>query len=74
MRAVVPQEDMNAKAKNVLSGVEASSINAESKVHYVFRCKYQESTNTIVPQRPALHFKRDVRLPAGTIVPLNKVG
>lgn len=73
-RAVVSPEDMNAKTKNILGGVVPSSIKADSKVHFVFRCKYQESTNTIVPQRPALHFKRDVRLPAGTIVQLNMLG
>jgi hypothetical protein len=65
---------MNAKTKNILGGVVPSSIKADSKVHFVFRCKYQESTNTIVPQRPALHFRRDVRLPAGTIVQLNMLG
>ena len=49
-------------------------MTADSKVHFVFRCKYQESNNTIVPQRLALHFRRDVRLPAGTIVQLNMLG
>ena len=74
-RAVVSPEDMNAKTKNILGGVVPSSITADdSKVHFVFRCKYQEPTNTIVPQRPALHFRRDVRLPAGTIVQLNMLG
>lgn len=56
-RAVVSPEDMNAKTKNILGGVVPSSIKADSKVHFVFRC-----------------FRRDVRLPAGTIVQLNMLG
>ena len=65
---------MNAKTKNILGGVVPSSIKDDSEVHFVFRCKYQESANSIVPQRPAMHLKHDVRLPAGTIVQLNMLG
>jgi hypothetical protein len=65
------QQDGNAKAKSVLSTVDFAQLGTSATVKLVFRCKYTEKSNTIVPQRPALHFKNDVRIPANTIVQLS---
>ena len=63
-------QDGNNKSKSVLTTVVPAQLGNASKVQFVFRCKYQEADNTIVPQRPAMHFKCDVRLPANLIVKL----
>lgn len=64
------QQDGNTKSKNILATVDPVQWGTTAKVQVIYRCKYQEKSNMIVPQRPAVHFKSDVRIPANTIVQL----
>ena len=69
-KAPAGKDSQQSRAKNVLATITPASIKPSSLVRFVHRCKYQGSDNAIVPQRPAVHFKSDVRIPAKTLVQL----
>jgi hypothetical protein len=67
------EADQKDRAKNLFSHLSPTMIDDTSKLKFVFRMKYQQSDNTIVPQRPAVHFAKTYTVKANTLVQLNNL-
>ena len=62
-----------ASAKGLFDTLTPSCFSSNSKVRLVFRCKFDEKETLVVPQRPVIVMKDNVRLLAKNIIQVTNI-